>query len=98
MVHGRTTLVTVVARDGNRRDAVISCGACGRNFVPMHFYEAPGEPLLDGAMLWIFHYAHYPAVSEHNRPITVRLAWDDGRAAEVFRFTPETRALERITA
>jgi hypothetical protein len=64
----------------------------------MHFYEAPGSPKLDGAMLWIFHYDHCSAVSESSEPITVRLGWDDGRAAEIFSFAPATRTLDRAAA
>jgi hypothetical protein len=88
-----TTFITVVGREGNRRDAMIGCGLCGKQFVPMHFYEAPGTPTLDGGLLWIFHYEHCVSVSENRDPITVRLGWDDNRAPEIFVFAPATRTL-----
>lgn len=98
MEAGETTFITVVAREGNRRDAMISCGSCGTQFVPMHFYEAPGSPELDGAMLWIFHYNNCSGVPENSEPITVRLGWDDHRAPEIFLFAPGTRTLDRAAA
>lgn len=93
-----TTFITVVGREGNRRDAMIGCGSCGTQFVPMHFYEAPGSPTLDGALLWVFHYKYCSAVTENSEPITVRLGWDDDRAPEIFLFAPATRTLARAAA
>lgn len=85
-------LIQVLGRDVNRRDALLTCGLCGAR-VQMHFYESPGEPLLDGPLLWIFHFDKCPKVKA-GEPIGLRLMWDvPGRPTEDLKLDPETHQL-----
>ena len=88
------TLVQVLGREVNRRDALLTCGLCGAR-VGMHFYEGDGEPKLDGTLLWMFHFDSCPNVSA-DEPVSLRLLWDEaGRPTEDLRLYPQTRQLER---
>jgi hypothetical protein len=61
----------------------------------MHFYEAPGNPKLDGTLLCLFHYdTCEPAKAEN--VVELRLMWDlPGRPTETLEFHPVTRRLLR---
>jgi hypothetical protein len=87
-------LIQVLTREGNRRDAKLSCALCGA-VVPMHFYEAPGEPELDGALLWMFHYDKCPN-AKREEPIGLRLMWDvPGKDTENLELDPKARVLRK---
>jgi hypothetical protein len=88
-----TTLITVTGREGNRRDALISCGVCGESFIPLYFYEPPGRPLLDGALLWVSHYNKCLSLLEED--IMIQLSWDDARSTDTLIFSPATRTLRQ---
>jgi hypothetical protein len=48
-------LIDIAGEEGNRRDALLTCGYCGEGPIPIHFYEGEGIPkLLD--VLGLFHY------------------------------------------
>ncbi|MGI8727918.1 MAG: PIN-like domain-containing protein, partial [Solirubrobacterales bacterium] len=49
------SLLQVIAQQGNRRDAVLTCGYCGQGEIPLHFYEGDGTPKL-ADVLGFFHY------------------------------------------
>jgi hypothetical protein len=85
-------LIQVFGREVNRRDAVLTCALCGAHLA-IHFYEPPGEPLLDGALLWAFHFDNCPNVKS-GEPIGLRLMWDiPGRVTENMILDPDTHQL-----
>ena len=87
-------LIQVLGREVNRRDALLTCGLCGSR-VQIHFYEPPGEPLLDGRLLWAFHFDKCPNVS--GEPIGLRLMWDiPGRPTENLTLDPKTHQLSAV--
>jgi len=78
-----------------RRDARLMCHLCGAT-VPLHFCEGTGEPKLDGQLLWMFHYAKCPGVTEYE-PIGLQLMWADvrGRETENLVLDPKNRSSRR---
>lgn len=90
------SLLQIVGREVNRRDARLMCHLCGAT-VPVHFYEGTGEPKLDGPLLWMFHYEKCPRVNE-DEPIGLRLMWSDepGRETENLVLDPRSRKLSAL--
>jgi hypothetical protein len=87
-------LIHVIGREGNRRDAILTCGICGTR-TEMHFYEDPGEPELDGALLWMFHFDKCEKAHRKD-PSGLRLLWDvPGRPTENLELDPESRRLRQ---
>ena len=86
-------LLQVVARDGNRRDAVLVCGLCDAR-ASVSFHEGEATNRLDGGLLWLEHYSKCAGV-DGSEPIGIRLMWDDGRETENLELDPNTRQLRR---
>lgn len=87
-------LILVVGREGNRRDAILTCALCGTR-MDMHFYEDPGEPHLDGPLLWLFHFDNCDK-AKRKEPIGLRLVWDvPGRPTENLELDTTSHRLTR---
>jgi len=86
-------LLQVVQRDGKKCTAVLACGLCDER-VDVEFYEGNATHILDGALLWIRHYSKCLKV-DPDKPIGIRLMWDDGRVTENLELDPQTRHLRR---
>ncbi|MCU1246163.1 MAG: hypothetical protein JWN02_2073, partial [Acidobacteria bacterium] len=85
------SLLQVVGREVNRRDAKLVCHLCETR-TELHFYEGDGEPKLDGPLLWTVHYGKCSGVKDE-QPIGLRLMWNDGRETENLVLNPSTRKL-----
>ncbi|MGZ5440761.1 MAG: PIN domain-containing protein [Thermoanaerobaculia bacterium] len=78
-------LVVVVGYEGNRRDAVLTCGFCHQSDIQMHFYEGDGTPQLS-EVLGIFHYWNCPAYKK-GTPVQLRVLGVN-REPMTFRWMP----------
>lgn len=87
------SLLQVINREGSRRDAILVCALCDTR-TSLHFYEPPGTPVLDGSLLWMFHFDKCPVVNSDS-PIGLRLMWDvPGRDTENLELDPKSRKLK----
>lgn len=88
-------LIHVLGREVNRRDALLTCALCAAR-IQIHFYEPPGDPLLDGPLLWLYHFEKCPGVKA-DETIGLRLVWDlPGRSTENLTLDPQTRRLKTL--